>query len=436
MKQFIAKTCPSIQQLTVITLIVCGLGSYNLQAKQIDHIVAVVENSIILQSELDSKLEMIKGQIKSGSAILPPAFELRQQVLERLVVENLQLQRAAQNGLVISDKMINQSIAQIAKQNSLSVPEFRQELARQNINFHQFQDDIRTQMLIDQLRNREVMRRVKVTDQEIDIYLKVRGGSVLTRNSRYRIAHILLPMAEDASPADKQSAEQKGQEMVELLRNGGDFKEIAILHSKASTAAQGGDLGWRSTQQLPSIFADMVPKMSKGEVHDAIFNSSGCHIIKLMDFKGEALESIKQTHVRHILIKTDEVFGDQPARNKILALINELENGADFAILAKAHSDDKVSALRGGDLDWVSPGVMVPEFETAVNKLDINSVSKPVKTKYGWHLIEVMDRRESHDSQAIERAAARNEISHGKMEEETRLWLRQLRDEAYVELRI
>jgi peptidyl-prolyl cis-trans isomerase SurA len=436
MKRLFA-TCFSVsQKLVLFTLIIFGLNSYSAQAKQIDHIVAVVEDNVILQSELNSKLEMVKQKFKSKSSGMPPASELTQQVLERLVVENLQLQRAKRNGLVISDKIINQSIAQIAKQNNLSVPQFRQELANQGLDFHRFQDEIRSQLLIDQLRNREVTRRIKVTDQEIDIYLKVRGGSVLTSKSRYRIGHILLPIAEDASPTDKQSTEQKVQRLIEQLRNGGDFKEIAILNSEASTAAKGGDLGWRSTQQLPSIFADMVPKMSKGDVHDPIVNTSGYHIIKLLDFKGEVHESIKQTHARHILIKTDEVFGDQPAQKKIDALMYELENGADFAILAKAHSDDKISALNGGDLDWINPGSLVPEFETTMNQLDVNSISKPVKTKYGWHIIEVMERRESHDSKAMERAAARNEISRGKMEEETRLWLRQLRDEAYVELRI
>ncbi|MEE9413306.1 MAG: peptidylprolyl isomerase [Methylococcales bacterium] len=436
MKQFIAASLSAVKQLTIFTLIILGVSNQSVQAKQIDQIVAVVENSIILRSELNNKLEMIKQKFKSRSAGMPPESELTEQVLERLVVENLQLQRAEKNGLVISEKMINQSIAQMAAQNNLSVPEFRQELANQGMDFNHFQEEIRSQLMIDLLRNREVMRRIKVTDQEIDIYLKVRGGSVLTRNSRYRIGHILLSIEDNASPTDKQLIEQKAQRLIKQLRDGGDFKELAILNSKASTAAQGGDLGWRSPQQIPSIFADTVPKMSKGEILDPIVNSSGYHIIKLLDLKGEALKGIKQTHARHILIKTDDVFGDQPAKNKIMALVDELENGADFAVLAKAHSDDKASALNGGDMDWVSPGSLVPEFETTMDQLDVNTISKPIKTKYGWHLIEVMERRESHDSQEMERAAARNEISRGKMQEETRLWLRQLRDEAYVELRI
>jgi peptidyl-prolyl cis-trans isomerase SurA len=275
-----------------------------------------------------------------------------------------------------------------------------------------------------------------VTDQEIDNYLKVRGGSVLTRNHRYRVGHILLLLPENPSPAVTQSTQQKAQRLIEQLRNGADFKNIAALNSNASTAAEGGDLGWRSSNQLPSMFTQIIPKLSKGEIADAIVNSSGYHIVKLLDVQGESLEGLKQTHARHILIKTDQVFGDEPARKKIMALIYELENGAKFADLAKAHSDDKVSALKSGDLGWISPGVLVPAFEKIMDELEINRTSDPVKTKYGWHIIEVLGRRESHDTAAIEKAAARTEISRGKMEEETRLWLQQLRDEAYVELRL
>jgi peptidyl-prolyl cis-trans isomerase SurA len=433
MKRAISKPHSSFR-LFVFNLI-C-VFSLNIQAAHIDHIVAIVEDSVILESELNSKLELIKQKFESSSQTMPPAAKLKQQVLERLVVENLQHQLAARNGMVVSEKMINQSIAHIAKQNNMSVPDFRQELAKQGMDFNKFQDEIRNQLLIDQLRNREVARRIKVTDQEIDNYLKVRGGSVLTRNHRYRVGHILLLLPENPSPAVAQSTQQKAQRLIEQLRNGADFKNIAALNSNASTAAEGGDLGWRSSNQLPSMFAPIIPKLSKGEVADAIVNSSGYHIIKLLDVQGESLEGVKQTHARHILIKTDQVFGDEPARKKIMALIYELENGAKFADLAKAHSDDKVSALKSGDLGWISPGVLVPAFEKIMDELEINRTSDPVKTKYGWHIIEVLGRRESHDTAAIEKAAARTEISRGKMEEETRLWLQQLRDEAYVELRL
>ncbi|HFD11271.1 MAG TPA: molecular chaperone SurA [Crenotrichaceae bacterium] len=417
-------------------LLISGMIATKGQATQIDQIVAVVEDGIILKSELDKKMEIIKRKYQSSSKAMPPASLLKKQVLERLIVENLQRQLAERNGLVISEQMIEQSIAHIANQNAMTVLEFRQELANQGMDFKQFQDEIRNQLLLDHLRNREVARRVKVTDQDIENYLKMHGGSVLTRNHRYRVGHILLPLSENAPASDVQATQKKAQRLTEQLRNGADFKSIATLNSKAATAAHGGDLGWRSINQLPSMFKQIIPKLSKGEVPDPIFNSSGYHIIKLLDQKGESIEGLKQTHVRHILIKTNQVFGDKPARKKIIALINELENGAEFAVLAKAHSDDKGSALRGGDLGWVSPGTLVPEFERTMDHLEISDTSAPVKTKYGWHIIQVLDRRESHDTVAIEKAAARAEISQGKMEEETRLWLQQLRDEAYVELRI
>jgi peptidyl-prolyl cis-trans isomerase SurA len=436
MKQFLTTYHPSSIRLVIISLCVFGINSPFAQATQINHIVAIVEDNVILQSELNNKLELIINKFESSSQTLPPASKLKQQVLERLIIENLQYQLAAKNGLVISEKMINQSIAQIAKQNQLSVPEFRQELANQDMDFIQFQSEIRNQLMIDKLRNREVARRIKVTDQEIDNYLKVRGGSVLTRNHRYQVGHILLALPENPSPTQIQSTQQKAQRLTEKLHDGADFHNLAVLHSTASTAAKGGDLGWRSVKQLPSMFAKIVPTLNKGDIHEPIVNSSGYHIIKLLDLKGDSIKGLKQTQVRHILIKTDQVFGDEPARKKIIALINELENGKDFSILAKAHSDDKVSALSSGNLGWISPGALVPPFEKAMNQLDINTVSEPVKTKYGWHIIEVLGRRESKDSATLEKAAARTEISHSKMEEETRLWLRQLREEAYVEVRI
>ncbi len=436
MKCLYPKNRVSFQLISAVSLLALLLNCFAAQATHIDHIVAVVEDGVILESELNRKLEMIKHNLESGSQVMPPASELKRQVLERLVVESLQHQLAARNGLVISEKMINQSIAHIANQNAMSVPEFRQELANQGMDFRQFQNEIRNQLLLDQLRNMEVARRVKVTDKEIENYLKMRGGSVLTRNHRYRVGHILLPLSESASSSTVQATQQKAERLTEQLRNGANFKDIATLNSKSSSAVKGGDLGWRSADQLPSMFLQVVPKLSKGEIPDPIVNSSGYHIIKLLDRKGESIEGLKQTHTRHILIKSNEVMGDKPAKNKIRALINELENGADFAILAKAHSEDQASALKSGDLGWISPGVLVPEFERVMDKLEINDTSGPVKTKYGWHIIQVLDRRESHDTVAMEKAAARSEISKGKMEEETRLWLQQLRDEAYVELRI
>lgn len=436
MKHLHTKNRLSLNFILTLGCLTLGLVSPTILATHIDHIVAVVEDGVILESELNKKLDMIKRKLESQSQLMPPGTDLKQQVLERLIIESLQHQLAARNGLVISEKMINQSIAHIAKQNAMTVPEFRYELSNQGMDFREFQGEIRNQLLLDQLRNLEVTRRVKVTDQEIDNYLKMHGGSVLTRNHRYRVGHILLPLSETASPALMQATQKKAQRLTEQLRNGADFKNMATLNSKASTAAQGGDLGWRSADQLPSMFTSVVPKLSKDEVPDPILNSSGYHIIKLLDQKGESIKGLKQTHARHILIKTNDVMGDEPARKKIMALINELENGADFATLAKAHSEDQASALKSGDIGWISPGVLVPAFEKTMNQLDMHEVSGPVKTKYGWHIIEVMDRRESHDTIAMEKDAARTVISRGKMEEETRLWLQQLRDEAYVELRL
>ncbi|MCH9697962.1 MAG: peptidylprolyl isomerase [Gammaproteobacteria bacterium] len=419
-----------------IGLLMLTFNSYCAQAKHIDHIIAVVEDSVILESELNKRYDMIRHKLEANAKPMPPSSVLKRQILERLIIESLQHQLAARNGMVISDKMIDQSVSHIAGQNGMSVPEFRSELNRQGMDFAEFQEEIRNQLLLDQLRNIEVARKVKVTDQEIDNYLKMRGGSVLTQNHLYRVGHILLPVSEEDSPSKLQLTEKKAQRLVKQLREGASFKDMARMYSKASTAARGGDLGWRKAQDLPSICSSMVPQLEIGDIPEPIANSSGYHILKLLDRKGDSIEGLKQTHVRHILIKTNEVMGDNPSKKKILALVNELENGAEFEVLAKAHSEDKGSALRGGDLGWVSPGMLLPDFERKMNQLDIDEIGDPVKTNYGWHIIQVLDRRESHDTIAMEKAAARSEISKGKMEEETRLWLQRLRDEAYVELRM
>jgi peptidyl-prolyl cis-trans isomerase SurA len=403
------------------------------QAGLLDRIVAVVENDVILDSELTREANAIKRRLQENKVMIPPDFILRKQVLERLVLEKLQLQRARQIGIHVTDDMLRQAIADIAARNGLSVEQFRQQLESQGINFAAFQDSIRKEMIINHLRAREIGSRIKVTDREVQHFLETQGD-IGKEKVRYRLGHILIAVSEAASATTIQKALDKARRVVKELRQGADFKEKAVAVSDGGNALRGGDLGWRTMSQIPTLFVDVVSKMKKGEVSDPIRSPSGFHIIKILDMKGLNRHIITKTKVRHILIKTNELINDEEAQKRLRALKERIQDGDDFGALARAHSDDKGSAIKGGDLGWVVPGVLVPPFEQAMNRLKVGEISEPVQTQFGWHIIQVLDRKQQDDSLEFKKNKVRDEIRKQKMEEETELWLRRLRDEAFVEI--
>lgn len=412
------------------------IQSLHLSATEyLDGIAAVVEDDIILESELASEVSSVVGRLRSNNVQLPPEVVLYKQVLERLIIEKLQGQLAQRAGLNISDEIVNSSLSRIAQQNGLSMDEFKTELAKEGMSFDAFKENVRKEIIINQLRSQEIGARIKVSEHEINHYLETEI-SADDMKVQYLLGHILISVPEAASAEEIQSEAEEAESVIKQLRAGADFKQMAVSVSDGANALQGGDLGWRTLNQMPTLFVGVVKTLTKGQVADAIRSPSGFHILKLMDSTGVDAHVITETHVRHILIKTNELINDEEAKSRLEVIAGRIADGDDFAALAKANSDDTGSALKGGDLDWVVPGLLVPPFEKAMSELAINELSQPVQTQFGWHLIQVLARRSKDNSEEYKRNQARDEIRKRKIEEETELWLRRLRDEAYVDIRL
>lgn len=400
----------------------------------LDRIVAVVEDDVILERELNREVAAVSQKLQGSNVMMPPEFVLRKQVLERMIVDKLQKQLAARSGVQVSDEMLRGSVADIAARNNMSVEAFKQELVNQGMDYKAFEDNLRSEIIINQLRGREIGSRVKVTDAEVNHYLETQSKAGASANVQYHLGHILISVPEGASSGAIQKAKEKADQIVADLRGGKDFRQTAIGVSNDDNALKGGDLGWRSIGQIPTLFTDTVTTMSQGEVSDPIRSPSGFHIIKMLETEGAGQHIVTKTKVRHILIKTNDLIDDAEAQKRLLALRDRINDGDDFASLARAHSDDKGSAINGGSLDWVGPGALVPPFEEAMNKLGINEISQPVQTQFGWHMIQVLGRENQDNSDQFRKDKIRDEIRKRKVEEETELWLRRLRDEAYVEI--
>lgn len=401
----------------------------------LDRIVAVVDDSVILQSDLDDMMATVKRQMKQEDGQMPPDDVLRKQVLERLIMMRLELQYAERTGIRVDDEALNAALNNIAQQNKMSLGDFRHALEREGFDFARFRENIRNQMIITRLQQRQANSMVTVSDQEVDNFLaneKAQGGIA----DEYKLAHILIAVPEGATPDKIQAARAKAQRVLNELRAGADFRKTAVAVSDDQQALEGGDLGWRSKAQIPSLFVDVITHMKPGDISDLIRSPSGFHIIKLYDHRGSDQHTITQTHARHILIRTNDLVSDDDARERLAQLKQRIEGGDDFAALARAHSDDPTSAAKGGDLGWVNPGDLDPQFEEVMNGLAPGKLSEPFRTQYGWHIVQVLARREHDDSAEYRRSTAREMIRKRKAEEEIEVWLRRLRDEAYVEYRL
>jgi len=404
--------------------------------QEIDHIVAVANDDVITHTELEKRMRLVKQQLQGRQAKLPPDDVLRKQILEQLIMERLQLQVAERVGIRIDDESINQVVNNIARENNLTLDQFREVLTREGYNFADFRDNIKKDITITQLRKRRVENRVTVTEQEVDNYLisnASRGGS----NDEFHLGHILIAVPEAASPDQIQAARQRAETVLGQLRLGADFAQTAIAESGGQRALEGGDLGWRKAGQMPTLFADSLINMQVGEISELIRSPSGFHIIKLLDRRtDEQRHTVQQTLARHILIRPNEVVSNSEAQQRITRLYERILAGADFGQLARASSDDTASAVEGGSLGWVNPGVMVPEFEEEMNKLQPGQISAPFESQFGWHIVQVMARRQHDDTQQFERMQARQLIGKRKTEDAVENWLREMRSEAYVEYRL
>jgi peptidyl-prolyl cis-trans isomerase SurA len=413
-----------------------AVAGWSIADGAVDRIVAVVDDGVILESELVRKVDEIKRSLRAGRASLPPDSILVRQVLERMIVDKIQLQMAEKMGIQVDDDTLRMAVSQIAQRNNLTPDQFRRSLAREGLDYGDFLEQVRGEIAMGRLRASQVNNQIKISDREVEHYLEVQGGSGAVADREYRLGHILIATPREASPDEVKKARERADKVVKELKAGLDFKDASIRYSDDPQALEGGDLGWRKLSEIPGHIAEVVGGMKDGEVSDPIRSPGGYHIVKMMAMRGVGEAKLTKTHVRHILIKPNEVQSDEDAKNKLLALKTRIENGDDFAELARSHSDDKGSAIKGGDLGWVKPGALVPQFEEAMNALDENQLSDPVQTQFGWHLIQVLERQESSDTNEVLKNRAREELFKRKVDEETELWLRKIRDEAYVEIRL
>ncbi|GIX29449.1 MAG: chaperone SurA [Burkholderiales bacterium] len=409
-----------------------ALGAERIQL--LDRIVAVVNEEVITQDELDRRLELVKKQLARQGTALPDSEALRRQILERLIMDRIQVQYARQTGLRIDDFQLDRAIAAIAEQNRMTVAQFREVLARDGVDYADFREEIRKEMILARLREREIDSRIAVSEGEIDNFLATQATQIT--GGEYAVSHILVRVPEQATSGEIQARRARAEAALAELKTGKPFAQVAAVYSDAPDALQGGYLGWRPLSRLPELFAEAVVKLNPGEVSDILRSPNGFHILRLEDRRGPgAPAQVTQTRVRHILVRPGETLSEDEARNRLLQLRERIVNGADFAELARLHSEDP-SASQGGDLGWVSPGDTVPAFERTMESLQPGEVSEPVKTPLGWHLIQVLERRTGDMTKERERVLARQSIKARKADEAYEEWLRQLRDQAYVEVRL
>lgn len=428
-------------RLLLILLLLAGSGILGAQPvaatedRLLDRIIAVVEEDVIMRSELLQRMDDVSQQLASRDGQAPPREMLVRPVLDRLILERLQLQEARRIGIRIDDITLNNAVESIARENRMTLAQFRDRLVAEGMDFPTFREQVRDELAISQLRRRQVDARIQVSEQEIDDLIASESGAI-DRDVEYRLLHLLIALPEGATPEQIRAAREQAGHIREEAAAGADFTALALRESAGRQALEGGDLGWRRASQVPTLFARHVVLMREGEVSEVIRSPSGFHIIKLAERRGGTRALVRQTRVRHILISPTEVLTSDEAFERLSGLRGRIKDGADFAELARAHSDDRGSALQGGDLGWTDPGDLVPQFEDVMNRLSPGQVSEPVRTPFGWHIMEVLERRDHDGSRALMRTQAREIIRDRKRDDELELWLRRLRDESFVELRL
>jgi len=404
-------------------------------AMELDRIIAVVDEDVVMQSELQSQMRRVREQLRQQGTALPPTSVLERQIMERLILQKIQIQRAAESGVEVPDERLEAAINDIANKNKLNISQFKEILKSDGYQFTEFREQIRDEIMIASLRRQEVDRRIQVSENEINNYISNefnQGASEL----EFRIAHILISIPADATGAEQIQARERAEQTLASLRDGAEFGDLAIAVSDGQNALEKGDLGWRRSEQIPSLFAPTVREMKIGDTSDIITSPSGYHLIQLTDLRSGEEILVEQTLARHLLISPNELVSEEDALLRCKQLKIRLDGGDDFAILARTNSDDRGSAIEGGDLGWVSKGQMVPEFEEVMLYTEIGEISHPFRTEFGWHILQVLDRRSYDGTEDVKRARARSAISQRKKDERYQSWLRRLRDEAYVEYRV
>lgn len=397
----------------------------------LDSIAVVVNEDVITSNELADKIRYYENQIRLSSGSISDMDSLKKQVLERMIRDKAQLQQAAQLGIQIDDISLNRMIDAMAKKNNISLNELRTTLEQEGIDFGDFRNQTRDELIIQELQKRMVADKVNVTPQEVKQFM---DSNVQQEKSgtEFHLLHILIATPEDASPEDIQQSQKKAENIYQQLLQGADFKQLAIRESNGSNALKGGDLGTRKANELPELFLQAIEGLQQGEVSQPVRSASGFHLLKLASSSSNT-EMVTQSHARHILIRTSADVSDDNARDSLLDIKNRIEQGEDFADLANEYSEDPGSKIKGGDLGWASPGTFVPEFENVLASLANGEISEPFKSQFGWHLMQLLERRDIDMSKTVMEAKAMQAIRTRKIDEELRLWLRRIRDEAYVE---
>jgi peptidyl-prolyl cis-trans isomerase SurA len=401
----------------------------------LDRVAAVVNDGVVLSSELDEQSAAIAERLRAQKLELPPQNVFRQQVLERLVLEQIQLQRAEKAGMKIPDEALNNALQEVAQQNHIELSKLPEALAAQGVDYPSYRNSMRKELTLSLLRQRDVLQRISVTPHEIDQYLEKQKSAPSAANE-YNVSHILIAVPQAATANELDTAGKRADEVYQRAKSGEDFAKLAVAYSNSQDALDGGALNWRKGTELPTFLTDVVMKLTPGQVAEPLRTPTGFHIVKLNEMRGANQQVIvNQVHVRHILMKTNELADDATVRQKLTELRARLLKGEDFAGLAHSSSEDPGSAAEGGDLGWTGPGSFVPAFEQVVAGLKEKEISEPFKTQFGWHIVQLLGRREFDNTDELKRKHAAEEIRASKADEETELWLRRLRDEAYVELR-
>jgi peptidyl-prolyl cis-trans isomerase SurA len=401
----------------------------------LDRIAAIVNDGLVLKSELDAQMDAVTKRLQEQKVELPSQSILKQQVLDRLILQEIQAQHAKRVGLTVSDEQLNSALQEIASRNKIPFDQLPTALSAQGVDYKTYRESMRKELTLSTLRQRDVISHINVSPRELDQFIA--RQQTAAANDEFNVSHILLSLPEAATPQQLEDITHKARDLAARAAKGEDFGQLAIANSNSQTALDGGALGWRKGTQLPEFILALVTKMKPGDVSEPVRTPSGFHIVKLNERRsGEAQVIINQIHVRHILMKTNELDDDKTVRQKLSKLRDRILKGEDFAGLASTNSADPGSAPDGGDLGWTGPGTFVPEFDKAIADLKVNEISEPFKSRYGWHIVQMLGTRTYDSTDDVRRQRAFAAIRESKADEETELWLRRLRDEAFVEIKM
>lgn len=424
---------PRIARLLLLAATLAASAAAPAATQLLDQVVAVVDNDVIMSSELQQRMRMVQSQLQANNTPMPAEDVLRSQILDQLINESLQLQIGRRAGINISDNELDATLERMRQANNLTPQQFREQLALEGLSEAVLREQIRRDMIIDQVQKGSVNRRINITEREVENFLRSKQGKFWS-SPDYNLGHILVSVPSTASSEEVEQAEAKANDMHRRLQQGADFRQLAVAESQGQNALQGGDMGWRKSAQMPELFADAVETMGEGDISPPLRSGAGFHILKLYGKRGDQEQVIEQAKVRHILVKPSAILSDDEARAKLAGIRQQILDGAEFAAMAKEHSEDVGSMLSGGDLGWSLPGKFVPQFERTLNETEVGAISEPFRTQFGWHILQVTERRQQDMSDQVRMNQANMLLRNRRFDEERINWLQEIRGEAYIEI--